>query len=249
MRHNLRDVEVKQKRATIVGQFAVRCAWLREQIMIVCGCAVPTEDERDALAVLFTKRHDEELTLMKAQRQPPKSKIKLIEHTRKEESEMLRTLPGLELPQTTTDEALALLMGWDGRDETALKLPKEYATTKLQSNNFEENKKKRESVAAKVAEFEPKLLSAVDVRLKRDEARGRKPPAIVSETKALISGAKTLGSSRKDSKMKLLQKKQGSKVTVGSIQVGQGTVKRKLKQELTTKQRRHQQLKLSRGLL
>ena len=65
MRYNVRDQEVKQKRATVVGQFAVRCAWMREQITAVAGCAIPTEIDRDALAILFTKRHDEELLLLK----------------------------------------------------------------------------------------------------------------------------------------------------------------------------------------
>ena len=245
MRHNLKESDAKNRQKAVRGKFAMRAAWLREQITNVCGVGnIPSATELQALATHFVRRHDEELNALRERRNPPQGQIKLMERFRQSEVDELRTPPGLEMPDVSTDEHLAALMAWDGAEQSATKLRRAPIRGPLRGTPEDE------AVKAKLADFEGRLVGAATVAVKRAEGRGRAPPpatVATAELEAKLAEAKRATQGRAANVM--AGKKTSAKAALGKVIAGAGTELRKLKQLKDMKARRHKQLTQSRGLL
>ncbi|KAG5490803.1 hypothetical protein JKF63_00925 [Porcisia hertigi] len=133
---SVRQLEKKEKRAARLDaqknklkmeqalQF-MRFFWFREQC-IALGCktsAVPDETVAQ-LVQLYVDRNKEEMSALRALRNPPVGRIRVLEATLQSEEDELHSAKGLRVPSmTNADDVEILTEIWDGAQETVTVVP------------------------------------------------------------------------------------------------------------------------------
>jgi translation machinery-associated protein 16 len=128
---SVRQLEKKEKRAIRLDAQKTRLKteqtlqlmrffWFREQCIALnyTTTAVP-DDVVALLAQLYVERNDDEVAVLKMQRNPPLGRIKTLEATRQREMDELMSVKGLRVPSLSAADDVEILTDiWDGTKET-----------------------------------------------------------------------------------------------------------------------------------
>ncbi|KAK7202266.1 hypothetical protein NESM_000298100 [Novymonas esmeraldas] len=161
----------------------MRFFWFREQCLALgyTSSAVP-EDTVALLAQLYVDRNKEELAALRAQRNPPAGRIKVLEATLQAELDELHSTKGLRLPSLAdADDVEILTEIWDGAPETATVVP--VAGFSMQ--------RRAPPAPDALARLSQRLRPVAEVR---DEAPGTRPRRVVkfhAARKKKVSAKKT----------------------------------------------------------
>lgn len=231
---SVRQLEKKERRAIRLGIQKTRLKteqalqlmrffWFREQCIALgyTMTAVP-DDVVAQLAQLYVERNDEEVAELKAQRNPPRGRIKALEATRQQEMDELASAKGLRVPNLAdADDVEILTEIWDGTKETATVVsavgfsmagraaPSRAALAQLAGSL---------RPVAEVREEAPVTLPkrAVKFRAARFSAASeRKKNSSVKKTEDSLAGIKTRAKAREEAKRQKRLKEQRSAALSG----------------------------------
>lgn len=153
-RVSARELKRKQEKERML----LRMIWFREQC-IALGCtrtAVPRKWWQP-LVQLFISRNDEEIAALKAMRNPPVGRIRLLEHMASEEMAELGSGKGFEIPALGSGAEVEVLTEvWDGAGETVSVLAKDHVRLAAEAD--------REGVALLRQELAVRVRPIEDVR-------------------------------------------------------------------------------------
>lgn len=160
----------------------LRMIWFREQCIALGHTkkAIPRAWWLP-LVRLFIGRNDAELASLKAMRNPPVGRIRVLEHMIEEEMGELRSSKGFEIPSLGSDDEVEILTEvWDCLLETSVVLEKDYVTMPASSKDEEDAGVVQRELAARLKPIDEVRAAAVSVLPRRAQRFTEQRRALLS---------------------------------------------------------------------